>query len=107
MGAMSRRKGKRGELEVVGILRPIFPEAKRGFQSRDGGAEAADVENTGPLHVECKRQKRPNIVAALEQATEDAEGSGKFPAAFTRRDRGEWLVTMRADDFVELLSTWR
>jgi hypothetical protein len=104
MGARSRTKGKVGEREVANRLKAIFPDAKRGIQSRGGGAEIADVI-VPHLHVEVKRQRLPNPVAALAQAVADAK-PGLWPVAYTRRDHGEWLVTMRADDFEELLGQW-
>jgi len=104
MGAHSKRKGKAGEREVAAQLRHIWPDARRGIQSRGGGAEIPDVE-VPCFHVEVKRQSRPNIPAAVRQAMADA-APGKWPVAWTRADRGEWLVTMRAEDWLELVGAW-
>lgn len=104
MGRASRDKGKRGEREVAKRLRPLFPGARRGIQSRGGGAEAADVV-VPHLHVEVKLGASPNIRAALAQAIADSK-PGLWPVAYTRRDREDWIVTMRAEDFEELLGLW-
>lgn len=103
MGKPSRDKGKRGEREAAKALRDtgLFPHAQRSYhQSRDGGDEA-DLENTGPLWVEVKRQKRPNIHAALAQAIEESEGTGRFPCVLSRREREPWNITMRLEDLAE------
>lgn len=104
MGKASRGKGKRGEREVAARLRALFPDARRGIQSRGGGSEAADVV-VPFVHVEVKLGAGPNIRAALTQAVADAK-PGLWPVAYTRRDREDWIVTMRAEDFEELLGAW-
>ena len=110
MGAMSRRKGVRGELEVAQLLRAKIPglDAQRSFHQARDGAEAADVDvGDLPLWIEVKRQARPNIGAALAQAVEARKDRPVWAVAFTRADRGDWLVTMNAPDFLDLLREWR
>ena len=101
MSGASRSKGKRGEQEVAVMLRDAFPwlDPHRGAQTRKGD-DACDVEGT-PWFVEVKRRKaRCNIPEAMEQATRDSDG--RPPVVFSRRDRGEWLVTMRWEDWKEM-----
>lgn len=109
----SINKGKRGEREVANLLAQIYPDALRGYQFR-GGHESSDIVGT-PWHVEVKVGKRPNILAAMEQAIEDsgielgpwsAHGGTVEPLpplVWTRKDRGEWLVTMRAKDWLRIV----
>jgi hypothetical protein len=105
MGKASRDKGKRGEREFASLVRDrLGLPARRGIQSRGGGAEAADVV-TPLFHVECKLGARPNPLAALAQAEADAR-PGVFPIAACRRDRDRWTVTMRGDDWLELVALW-
>lgn len=89
---------------MVALFRAQFPELaerfKRGWQSRGGGAEEPDVVCPW-FHVEVKRQKRPNIKRALKQAEADTQGSP--PVAFTKEDRGEWIVSMRPALFFDLI----
>ena len=101
MGAKSRRKGARGELEVVHLLRGLWHGVKRGLTQTRGGGDVADVEGS-PYWIEVKIGKRPNIVAAMAQALEARaeRGDARPPVVFTRRDGEEWLVTMRARDWV-------
>lgn len=99
MGGRSRRKGARGELEVVGLLTRVYDAVKRGLTQTRGGDDAADVEGT-PWWIECKIGKQPNIRAAMAQAIEATDG--RPPVVFTRRDRETWLVTMRSEDWIAL-----
>ena len=97
MGAKSRNKGKRGESEVVHILRAIWAEVRRGAAQARKGSDAADVE-CSPYWIEVKLGKAPGIHAAMAQAVESTDG--RPPVVFTRRDGETWLVTMRAEDWV-------
>lgn len=109
-GAMSRRKGKAGELEVAQLIRATIPDvdAQRSFHQNRSGEEAPDViAGDLPLWLEVKRQKRPNIMAAIEQAVRERGDRPVWAAAFTRANRGEWLVTMTAEDWLDLIAEWR
>lgn len=99
----SRTKGKVGEREVVAILTAAGISSRRGLsQSRGGGAEEPDIVIDLPYHIEVKRQARPLIMAAYEQAAADA-AQGRAPVAVTRCDRGEWMATLRLEVFAALL----
>ena len=97
MGKRSRTKGARGEREVVALLAPVYPGAKRGLTQTRSGDDCADVEGT-PFFVEVKIGQRPNIMGAMRQATEACDD--RPPVVFTRRDGEQWLVTMRAEDWL-------
>jgi Holliday junction resolvase len=100
-GTRSRNKGKAGEREVVLLLkRAGFMDARRGYQYRDGD-EMPDVVGV-PWWVEVKRHKVVNIKAAMRQAI--AASGEQTPVVFSRDDRSDWLVTLRADDFLEIVS---
>lgn len=57
------------------------------------------------IHIECKRVEKLNLLEAMEQAKHDAR-AGEFPSVFHRRDRSEWLVTMRLEDWISLFREW-
>jgi Holliday junction resolvase len=104
VSASQRTKGHNFERQIAGMLRELFPEARRGFQSRGGTKEAPDVDGT-PFYIECKKGKRTNIKAAYRQAetaslaTHHANRrSIRAPVAITRDDGDTILVTM---DFAE------
>lgn len=104
-GTMSRRKGARFEREMVHRFRDAMPDADvtRGLQSRSG-EEVADID-CPVFWPELKRGKKPNIRGALNQAIAGAP-KGRIPIAIVRDDRAAPLVTMLADDFLEIIAEW-
>lgn len=56
------------------------------------------------IHAEVKRVERLNVSEAMKQATRDAERfHDGAPTVFHRRSREGWLVTMRLEDWLEIL----
>lgn len=107
-GTASRNKGKRWERDVARQLREVMPgeTVKRGFQSRFGGSEEADVEC--PIyHIEAKHQQSVNIWASMRQARDDAKarGIGKVPVVIAKRDAryDEPIAVLRLEDFLDLV----
>lgn len=96
----SRAKGARGERELSSKLKEYGYEARRG-QQYSGANGDADVVGLPGIHIECKRVERLNLYDAMAQAKSDARG-GEAPTVFHRKDRCEWLVTMRLEDWMEL-----
>lgn len=82
----SRRKGIEGERELSAWFRERGVPARRGVQ-RQGGPDSPDVEAAVPFHIECKRQERLSILAALAQARGDAAGRGAVALQPFRLDR--------------------
>ena len=98
----SRSKGKRGELEWAKWLNEHFDLAARRGQQFKGTPDSPDVVDGIPgTHAEVKRVEALNLQAAMVKAVEDA-GTGDVPYVAHRRNRGEWMVTIRADDLVRL-----
>ena len=97
----SRDKGKRGELELVRLLKAHGYEARRTAQYCGKSGEAADVVGLPGISIECKRVEKLNIYDAMAQARRDAEaaGRGDLPAVFHRKNGCGWLVTMEAADW--------
>lgn len=100
MGRSQREKGKRGERELAGLLREYGYDCRRG-QQYCGASGDADVVGLPGIHIECKRVEKLNLLDAVSQAVRDA-ARGLLAAVFHRRDRSEWLVTMRFVDWMEL-----
>ena len=105
MGALSRRKGRRFEQELVHLFRDAMPGAnvRRGLQSR-GGEEVPDLD-CPVFWIEAKRGRKPNVRAALKQAEETAP-KGRIPLAVIRDDRAESFVVASLGDFLELVREW-
>lgn len=96
----SRQKGARGEREIASYLREHGYEARRG-QQFSGANGDADVVGLPGIHIEVKRVERLNLYDAMEQSVRDAR-DGEIPVVMHRKDRKEWLVTMRIDEWREM-----
>ena len=101
---MSKSKGKRGELELSGILSNYGYDCRRGVQY-NGADGSADVVGLKGIHIECKRTERLDLMGALSQAVHDAL-PGTLPAVFSRKNHSDWLVTMRLNDWIRLYREW-
>jgi Holliday junction resolvase len=109
-GAGARRKGHNFEREVATEFRLVYgPDVRRGLQYQDGTG-VPDVVGTR-FHIECKRGKKTNIKAAMEQAIADGwtyakrlgDHTPKTPLVITKDDNEESLATMRLEDLLTLL----
>ena len=101
----SREKGKAGEREFAALCRKHgFKNARRGQQYN--GLDGQDVVGLDGIHIEVKRVERLNIEQALQQAERDKK-EGEIPIVAHRRNREEWKVTMRAEDWFKLYRAWR
>lgn len=99
LGRKSRRKGQNFERLIANELKQLWPEAKRGLQSRGGTKEVPDIENT-PFYFELKHGNTTYPKKALEQAREASDG--RTPIAITRDTNGPILVTMDFEEFMSL-----
>jgi hypothetical protein len=100
----SREKGKRGERRWRDVLRDAgFLKAHRGVQFQ-GGPGSPDVQcpELPTIHFEVKSVERLNVWEAMAQAGRDA-GPSKTPVVAHTRSRSGWLVTMRAEDWLDLV----
>lgn len=97
MPVNSKQKGKRGELEFSHWLKKnLGINARRGQQFK-GTEDSPDVvSDLSGLHFECKRTECLSVQKAMAQAEEDA--GDKVPIIAHRRNRGEWLLILKAKD---------
>lgn len=95
----SRRKGAAGEREWAAWLNEhLGLNACRGRQYH-GGPDSPDVANGVPgTHAEVKRVEKLNVDAAMAQAVADA--GEHCPYVAHRRNRRDWLVTVRGSDLL-------
>ena len=106
MGKASQQKGRRGEIELVSILRDNGIPAEPG-QAVSYGA-TPDVVGIAGIHPEVKRVERLNVPLAMTQAVRDSERfEDGLPALFHRRNRSAWLVTMQLSDWLQLYRRWQ
>lgn len=103
----SRDKGKRGERAWAAFLKEQGFHAWRGAQHAGrgvtGGA-APDVvcPDLPGIHWEVKFTQAFRLWDALVQAISDAL-PGQKPVVAHRKNHGDWVVVMRADDFFDIL----
>ena len=98
----SRAKGKAGELELSKVLKAYGYEARRSVQYCGANGDA-DVIGIPGIHIECKRVEKLNIENAMAQSINDAENS-EVPVVMHRKNRQKWLVTLRLDDFIRIIT---
>jgi len=93
----SRQKGAAGEREWAHWLNDhgLAVAARRG-QQRSGLDQSDVIDGIPGTHPEVKRVEKLNIHSAMDQAVSDA--GDLIPYVAHRRNRGEWLVTVRAED---------
>lgn len=101
MGAKSRRKGCRGELEAAAELGRLFRvEAHRGRQYC-GTADSPDVRAAiAGVHFEVKRAESLRLYPALQQAAADA--GEHLPVVLHRANQKPWVAIVRLDDLPKL-----
>ena len=97
----SRVKGKNGELELAHILQSYGYDARRS-QQYAGINNDADVIGLPGYHLEVKRVEKLNIDTAMEQSIRDAR-ENEIPIVCHRKNRKQWLVTLRLKDFMEVV----
>lgn len=105
MGKSERDKGARGERELSKLLRERY-----GYEVKRGSVflHQSDMVGLDGIHPEVKRVERLNIHAAMAQAVLEAiKRHDGLPTVFHRRNNGEWLVTMRLTDWVDLYGAWK
>lgn len=96
----SKQKGSAGERELSNKLKEYGFDTRRS-QQYCGANGDSDVVGIDGLHIECKRVERLNVSDAMKQAVSDAK-SGNVPVVMHRKNREEWLVTMRMSDWVDM-----
>ena len=76
--------------------------ARRG-QQFSGGSDSPDVicESMPGTHFEVKFTERLQLHAAMAQAIEDS--GHKVPVVAHKKKRQDWLVVMRAEDWLALM----
>jgi Holliday junction resolvase len=100
MSINSRAKGARTERELSQKMKEVFGwEAHRTnqFCGKNGDSDVI-IPELPQVFVESKAVERLNVPAAMARAVEDAAAAGKLPVLCHKRNRGEWLLTLRLED---------
>lgn len=101
----SRSKGVRTERELSKKLEEVMGWKARRTQQYCGAAGDSDVviEELPQVFLESKAVEKLNVQAAMDRAAEDAAAEGKIPVLAHKRNRKEWLMTIRLSDMPRLL----
>lgn len=95
---MQRRKGARGERELIALLREhLGEELTRNLdQVRDGGADLKGGMMLACYAIECKRAAKAEVRSWWEQAFAQAYdiADGRTPVLAYRLDRQPWQFVM-------------
>lgn len=95
----SRAKGARCEREWAKFLRDHGFNARRG-QQFSGSPDSPDVVSDLSFHFEVKAVEHGNVHAWMQQAMLDCGTTP--PVVAHKKNRTGWLVTMRAEDWIQL-----
>lgn len=98
----SRQKGARFERTLAARFREYGYEDSRRGQQYCGSSGDADVIGLPGIHVEAKHVEQMRLYEWMAQAKRDAEGTGRLPAVFHKKNNAEILVTMEISDFMTL-----
>lgn len=105
MGKASRDKGKRGERMWRDVLKAHGLDARRGAQY-SGNNESPDVvcSSMPGFHCEVKFVEQTAFHNWIAQAVEDSGGKG-IPYVAWKKSSKDWLVVLRAEDFIKLVKS--
>ena len=98
----SREKGKRAERECAKVWSDFGFPSRRGQQY--SGLGNADIVGPEGWPVEVKHCETPRLPEWTAQAMRDAK-KGEIPLVCHRKNRGDWWVAIRLDDFLSL--SWK
>ena len=108
MGASSRAKGARGELEACEALGRVgldcvrtrqYANSAQGHKSPDVVCDRADI------WFEVKRTEHLSPYRFMDQALSDSRGK-QVPAVVMRSSHRPWLLMIRLDDLPRLLEEY-
>lgn len=100
----SKKKGSRGELELVHYLMEHGFDARRGQQFKgtpDSPDIISDMMASVGLHIECKRVEAGNLYNWMDQADKDA--GDQMPVVMHRRNDKDWVAILSLDDFLKFV----
>jgi hypothetical protein len=99
----SCQKGKRGEREAAHAWRNAeLGGARRGQQHTGLEGDDIVIEMEG-VHVEVKRCESLSLFKAMEQSERDV-GEGEIATVLHKRNRKDWLLVLKLEDVMELVS---
>ncbi len=98
----SKRKGKRGEIEAVNLLKEYGYDARRSQQYK-GTKDSPDIISNFPFYIEVKNKQNLNLYDAVKKTKEDSKES--LICIIHKKNNEEFLITFSLKDFLKYLSS--
>lgn len=98
-GKSSRAKGHGFEREVAKKFRDIFPNACRNLEYQSNNCEGVDLQGTGPLRIQVKRNKTYAPISKIKEI----KGEHGIHCLVTKGDREREVICLYLDDFIKIL----
>ena len=101
----AKRKGNKGEHEFARWLESNGIKAFRNSMS-GGSIWKGDIANSLDLTIEVKTVKKLNVMDAWKQVSKDASVAHNSPILaihYDGRPKGEWLMVLDNNDWLELI----
>jgi hypothetical protein len=107
MSASERRKGARGEREVVALFREFFPD--EGVQRAAGGTaqESLDLIRVPGCAVSVKRHERLRLPEWIREADAEVYGLGLVPVVAYRTNGMAWRADLPLRDLARFMAGLR
>ena len=102
----SKAKGARFERLLASRFREYGYEARRTAQYCGNTGDASDVVGLPGIHIEAKHQEQMRLYDWMAQAKRDADGTGKIPVVFHKKNNAEILVTLELESFMDIYREW-
>ena len=106
MALNSKQKGARFERLLASRFREYGYEARRTAQYCGNTGDASDVVGLPGIHIEAKHQEQMRLYDWMAQAKRDADGTGKIPVVFHKKNNAEILVTLELESFMDIYREW-
>ena len=103
MAKISRDKGARLEREVCNLFLKNMGWVVERELDQYQGKLGRDIKGSEPFCIQIKGGAAPNIHKAFDESKKAVQGSYIWPIAMTKKDRGEWLITMDQETFFSML----
>lgn len=102
----AKNKGRRLELEVAKALRDAGLDKNAGRMPLSGAMQGfkSDIHTILPMIIECKNQETWSPLSYMDQASRDAEITGKMPVVIMSKNRlPDPYVMMKMTDWIEIM----
>ena len=111
MSKMSREKGKRGEREVVTMLKDLLGDGyvfKRNLldQCHDGGMDILGLPHWA-IEVKNYKEATPSLINGWwAQTVDEKKKASRHPVLFWKQSRRPWVVVVSGNHLISMGSGW-